>query len=234
MVKPTAIELEILRLAYCEVCNRIEGEENKAEIAAATALMGQLEAFARSRGLASLDAALAAVHQTAPVRIPADIRAVIRDRAVCGGWLAPVTQAEWLAWLLDEARLQTEQAEAALEAEERQVRLKCLAALNAVITQLTHAGVLPVSLPWQKGTVKLAERWVDGLREGVARVNAEISVDSYGVSVTAEITGGPVAEVLVEFYDGAVTARVWDAEAYGGDPTTIELFKVESQGGATW
>ena len=52
-------------------------------------------------------------------------------------------------------------------------------------------------------------------------------------TATASDTGGSGMS-KVEFYDGAVTARVWDAEAYGGDPTTIELFKVESQGGAPW
>jgi len=169
-------------------------------------------------------------------RIPADIRAVIRDRAACGGWLPPATQAEWLAWLLDEARLQTEQAEAALEAEERQVRLKCLAALNAVITRLTHAGVLPASLPWQKGTVKLAERWCDGRRDGsnTERVAVDVALDKTGVTITVERDSGETAEVLVEFYDGAVTAHVWNAEVYGSDPNygddptaTIELFKAE-------
>lgn len=50
--------LKILQLAYCEVCNRIEGNTDEQEIAAATALMDILEEYARSLGFCSLDAAL--------------------------------------------------------------------------------------------------------------------------------------------------------------------------------
>lgn len=52
------LDLKILQLAYCEVCNRIESSTDEQQIAAATALMDMLEKYARSRGFCSLDAAL--------------------------------------------------------------------------------------------------------------------------------------------------------------------------------
>jgi len=194
-------------------------------------MMDKLETFARSQGFASLDAALAAASQADPFRIPVAIRTDIKDRAACGGFSPPETPGEWLAWILDEATLQTEQADAAQDNEERQARLKYVTLLKTTANRLIKAGVEPDKLPWQKTTLKLTERWHDGLREGTERVKADAELDNYGISVTVENEKGEQpSEVLVEFYNGAVTAHVWRAEDYGGDPVeSIELFKVETE-----
>ncbi|MDX9975151.1 MAG: hypothetical protein RBU21_19345 [FCB group bacterium] len=192
-------------------------------------MMDKLETFARSQGFASLDAALAAASQADPFRIPVAIRTDIKDRAACGGFSPPETPGEWLAWILDEATLQTEQADAAQDHEERQARLKYLTLLKDTANRLIKAGVEPDKLPWRKATLKMIERWHDGLREGTERVKADVELDSYGATITVEnAKGEDTSQVLVEFYDGAVTAHVWDAEDFGGDPTeSVELFKVE-------
>jgi len=163
--------------------------------------------------------------------IPVEIRVDIQDRAACGGFAPPETPGEWLAWILDEATLQTEQADAAQDNEERQARLKYVTLLKTTANRLIKAGVEPDKLPWQKTTLKLTERWHDGLREGTERVKADAELDNYGISVTVENEKGEQpSEVLVEFYNGAVTAHVWRAEDYGGDPVeSIELFKVEAK-----
>ena len=163
--------------------------------------------------------------------IPVEIRIDIQDRAACGGFAPPETPGEWLAWILDEARLQAEQADAAQDNEERQARLKYVTLLKATANRLIKTGVEAAKLPWQKTTLKLSERWRDGLREGLERVIAEVEVDSYGVTVMVENERlEDTSEVLVEFYNGAVTAHVWRAEDFDGDPTaTIELFKVEAK-----
>lgn len=168
---------------------------------------------------------------TADDTIPVEIRIDITDRAACGGFAPPETPGEWLAWILDEARLQAEQADAAQDNEERQARLKYVELLKATANRLIKAGVEAAKLPWRKATLKLTERWIDGLREGVERVIAKAELDSYGISVTVENEKGEQpSEVLVEFYNGAVTAHVWRAEDYGGDPVeSIELFKVETE-----
>jgi len=78
---------------------------------------------------------------------------------------------------------------------------------------------------------KLTRSWCDG--NNPERVKADVTLDNSGVTITVEAdSSGVAAEVLVEFYDGAVTARVWDAEGYGGDPdygdnptVSVELFK---------
>lgn len=51
--------LEILRLAYCEVCNRIEWAKIDADNNEGVRLMNMLEAFAREQGFSTLDEALA-------------------------------------------------------------------------------------------------------------------------------------------------------------------------------
>jgi len=158
--------------------------------------------------------------------IPVEIRIDIADRAACGGFAPPETPGEWLAWILDEARLQTEQADAAGDDEERQARLKYVTLLKTTANRLIKAGVEAAKLPWQKATIKLTERWIDGLREGVERVIAKVELDIYGISVTVENEKGEQpSEVLVEFYDGVVKAHIWRAEDYGGDPVeSIVLF----------
>jgi hypothetical protein len=178
----------------------------------------------------------ASVSAPADDTIPVEIRVDIKDRADCGGFAPPETPGEWLAWILDEARLQAEQADAAQDNEERQARLKYVAQLKATANRMIKDGVEPDKLPWQKTTLKLSERWIDGLREGVERVNANIEIDTYGISVTVskEPHGEDPCEVLVEFYDGVVKAHIWRAEDYGGDPVeSIELFKTSTQDAET-
>ncbi|MDX9956062.1 MAG: hypothetical protein RBT75_18330 [Anaerolineae bacterium] len=211
-----------------EYCDTEIGTVNNGDFFSVTDETGERDAFAYPLYQDYAERAVPA----AGTAIPVAIRMDIKDRAACGGWLPPETPGEWLAWILDEATLQTEQAESAQDDEERQARLKYVALLKDTATRLIKAGVEAAKLPWQQqNKVKLTERWHDGLREGVERVKADVELDSYGVAITVENAKGEYpAQVLVEFYDGAVTAHVWDAEDFGGDPTeTVELFKVTAE-----
>jgi len=87
-------------------------------------------------------------------------------------------------------------------------------------------------VPREKAPAKLTRSLCDGLRDNsIERVKADVTLDNSGVTITVEAdSSGVAAEVLVEFYNGAVTAHVWRAEDYGGDPVeSIELFKVEAK-----
>ena len=79
--------------------------------------------------------------------LTADAKTLAEERAANGDWPAPVTVADYLAWIEDEATIQEEQA--ADHSQERGDRIADALALQAVACHLRCLGVRPSRLPWQ-------------------------------------------------------------------------------------
>lgn len=75
-----------------------------------------------------------------------DLVTFLRERAACGGWPAPVTPGDWLAWVLDEAEIQRAEARTAVDPAPHH---RFASYLRAVAVFLDALGVTPASLPWR-------------------------------------------------------------------------------------
>ena len=85
--------------------------------------------------------------------LTAGVKAMAEERAAHGAWPPPMTVADYLAWIEDEATLQEEQA--ADHPLERGDRIADALALRAVACHLRCLGVRPSRLPWAGPTANL-------------------------------------------------------------------------------
>ncbi len=79
--------------------------------------------------------------------LTAGVKEMAEERAAHGEWPAPMTVADYLAWIEDEATIQEEQA--ADHSQERGDRIADALALQAVACHLRCLGVRPSRLPWK-------------------------------------------------------------------------------------
>lgn len=73
-------------------------------------------------------------------------KAMAEERAACGNWPAPKTEADYLMWIEDEIEVQKDQADA--QPNEAPERLAYASELSQASLDLRSAGVLPSPPPW--------------------------------------------------------------------------------------
>lgn len=76
------------------------------------------------------------------------VKSMAEDRAACGGWPKPVTVADYLMWIEDEAEVQDDQAKEADSPDEITERTVYAAALQEVAKKLRDQGFRPSAAPW--------------------------------------------------------------------------------------
>ncbi len=83
--------------------------------------------------------------------ITPDVQSFILGRATCGEWPAPQTEAEWLAWILDELEVQVDMIEAGRDDETEDILRRAAFAGTLIenVLPFVQAGIAPAPLPWE-------------------------------------------------------------------------------------
>jgi hypothetical protein len=83
--------------------------------------------------------------------IAPDVRSLILGRAACGEWPVPQTEAEWLAWILDELEVQVDMLKEGRDYGSEEVSRRAAYAGTLIENALPflRAGIAPAPLPWE-------------------------------------------------------------------------------------